>query len=182
MSQKYAFCGSTVAHLAHTYDGYNVNGEIVNYTCPGDVIYDHPRVLPLPPSTEPEAYTTKHGTFDQGRLFDPKGIPDERLGRADELAAWWMEQSAGEVANLVPKAISYGSVDLDLMGDAMLLLMPHLVGKVDKQELAIAFYLLGKVSRIVGALEQGVAPSRDSWEDASIYARMALRVREAGNW
>jgi hypothetical protein len=115
-------------------------------------------------------------------LFDPKGIPAERLDRADDLAAWWMSKSAQEVANLVPKAISYGSVDLDIMGDTLLLLMPQLRDVVPKQELALVFYALGKLSRLVGALEQGVAPATDSWLDLSIYARMALRVRETGTW
>lgn len=127
-------------------------------------------------------FTSSGVSWKQGVLFDRSAIPLANQSRADELAEWWMNQAVKETANLVPKAISYGSVDLDLMGDALLLLRPDLAGVVPKQELALAFYLMGKVSRIFGALEQGVAPSWDSWEDSSIYAKMALRVRQAGKW
>lgn len=175
------FCYAPYEHSHHE---FMFSGK--SYACTGEFFPRHVNQQILfpeecwPPRTEP--YKTSKGTWDQGVLFDREKIPKENLDRADELANWWMTQSAKETANLVPKAISYGSIDLDIMGDAMMLLMPKLEGVVAKQELALAFYLLGKVSRIFGALEQGVAPAADSWEDSSIYAKMAMRVRETGKW
>ena len=115
-------------------------------------------------------------------LFDINEIPKEGHVRANELASWWMEEAAKEVANLVPKAINYGSVDLDIMGEALLSLLPRLRGIVSGQELVIAFYLQGKISRLIGGYEQGVLPNRDTPEDIKIYAGMLLRVRETGTW
>lgn len=120
--------------------------------------------------------------WEEMTLFDINEIPTAAQTRANELAAWWMEEAAKEVANLVPKAINYGSVDLDIMGEAMLAMMPQLRGIVSGQELAIAFYLQGKISRLIGGYEQGVLPNRDTPEDIKIYAGMLLRVREAGKW
>lgn len=98
------------------------------------------------------------------------------------LQEWWNKTSKDEIDSMLPKVIEYGANDLKIMGDAMLLLKPELQGKVEPEELAIAFYALGKVARIMGAYADGVAPSDDSWHDLAIYARMAQRVRDAGYW
>jgi hypothetical protein len=98
------------------------------------------------------------------------------------LQDWWHWTSKEEIDSMLPKVIEYGSHDLKIMGDAMLLLKPELEGKVISEELAIAFYALGKIARIMGAYADGVAPSDDSWHDLAIYARMAQRVRDAGYW
>lgn len=106
----------------------------------------------------------------------------EQTERAIHLAEWWMTNAVQEMLTLVPKAIEYGSADLRVMGDAMLVLMPQLQGVVDGQELAIAFYQLGKVARLFGGYAQGHSPSDDTWYDQRIYAAMAAHVREFGKW
>lgn len=120
--------------------------------------------------------------WEQTRLFDIEEYPTEEQTAILELEAWWMNHAAQEAAKTIPKALEYGSVDLELMGDAMLVLMPQLKGVVPKQELAIAFYLLGKLSRMFGAYEKGNSPSDDSWEDMGIYSKMGQHVREKGYW
>lgn len=119
-----------------------------------------------------------------------EGMTAEQKDRAQTLADWWMRMAEDEINMVVPKAIEYGSADLQVMGEAMIRLMPkEIVGRMDRaekektgQEMAIAFYALGKVARLFGAFEQGRAPSADTWLDLGIYSRMGQRVREVGSW
>jgi hypothetical protein len=48
--------------------------------------------------------------------------------------------------------------------------------------MAIAFYLLGKATRVFGAYQRGGRPSDDTWHDLTVYSMMARRVRETGGW
>ena len=98
------------------------------------------------------------------------------------LDAWWRDDTEVELAGVMPKAIEYGSSDLRLMGQAMLMFMPQCEGKVDAEELAIAFYALGKTARLIGAYVDGRVPSEDTWHDLAVYAKMAKRVRAVGQW
>lgn len=97
-----------------------------------------------------------------------------------ELRNWWLAQADGEIAAMVPKAVEYSAVDLEIMGAAMEAM--GAAGEGDGVEAAIAFYALGKLSRIAGALAEGRTPNRDSWFDLGVYARMAQRVIEVGSW
>ena len=100
----------------------------------------------------------------------------------DYLETWWEDTTEDELRSMLPKVIEYGSHDLGVIGDIMMLMRPELRGKVHPAELGIAFYALGKVARIMGAYADDIAPSDDSWHDLAIYARMAQRVRDAGGW
>lgn len=98
------------------------------------------------------------------------------------LDSWWMADAGDELAGVMPKAVEYGSSDLQLMGEALLMCMPQCRGKVAAEELAIAFYALGKTARLMGAYADGRSPSEDTWHDLGVYARMAKRVRAVGEW
>jgi len=98
------------------------------------------------------------------------------------LETWWEDTTDDELASLLPKVIEYGSHDLKIIGDVMLLLRPELRGKVNPEEMGVAFYALGKIARIMGAYADGIAPSNDSWHDLAIYSRMAQRIRSVGGW
>ena len=98
------------------------------------------------------------------------------------LEAWWKDDAEQELAGVLPKAVEYGSSDLQLMGEALLMCMPQCRDKVDAEELAIAFYALGKTARLMGAYADGRTPSEDTWHDLGVYARMAKRVRAVGQW
>lgn len=100
----------------------------------------------------------------------------------DPLTDWWNQTTKDELKSLLPKATEYGSHDLEIIGQALLLLNPKLQGKTHPAEIGIAFYALGKIARIIGAYADGHQPSDDSWHDLAIYARMAQRVRNAGDW
>lgn len=100
----------------------------------------------------------------------------------DYLETWWEDTTDEEIRSMIPKVIEYGSHDLDIIGDIMLMMRPELRGKIQPAELGVAFYALGKIARIMGAYADGAAPSDDSWHDLAIYARMAQRVRNAEGW
>lgn len=99
-----------------------------------------------------------------------------------DIKKWWDLTSQNELDSLMPKMVEYSSHDLRIMGDVLLEFKPELRGQVHPEEIAIAFYALGKIARIMGAYTDGAVPSDDSWHDLSIYARMAQRVRDAGSW
>lgn len=102
----------------------------------------------------------------------------------EELLDWWRGVSDSDAAKTLPKAQEYGSADLRLMGAAMLELLPNgeeLPPRLG-QEMAIAFYLLGKIARMIGAYAGGQEPSLDTLMDTRIYAMMLQRVRDKGEW
>jgi hypothetical protein len=107
---------------------------------------------------------------------EPEQLTREEA-QAIDLAKWWLDKAEEEIAATIPKMREYSSSDLQVMGTAL--------DSEDTQrgmEAAIAFYVLGKIARAVGALQEGRAPSDDTWFDISVYAKMAMRVRERGRW
>lgn len=112
---------------------------------------------------------------------DPAWSPEQRE-RATALREWMSQFFVEAMNQIIPKAIRYGSADLELMGKAMIQFRPELDGTVSGQELAVWFYVLGKVARLEGAYAQGEEPDIDSWYDLFVYALMAHRIRETGGW
>lgn len=107
---------------------------------------------------------------------------------AEQLSDWWQDESTRDMLAVVPKAIEYGSSDLKAMGAQLVALHPGVdgmdAGEREKvgQEMAIAFYLLGKVTRLFGAYERGGQPSDDTIHDVTVYSMMFRRVRSEGGW
>jgi hypothetical protein len=107
---------------------------------------------------------------------------------ADQLSDWWQQESTADMLATVPKAIEYGSSDLKAMGQQLVALHPNVTamdaGERDRvgQEMAIAFYLLGKITRLFGAYERGGSPSDDTIHDVTVYSMMFRRVRATGGW
>jgi hypothetical protein len=104
-----------------------------------------------------------------------------------EITEWWRKMSEAEIERTVPKAVHYGAADLDVMGAAMASLLPLDGADDDERAMmgryaAVAFYILGKISRMFGALEQGRLPAEDTEFDIKVYAMMASRIRETGRW
>lgn len=129
------------------------------------------------------------GTAAQPPQPPQAGSDAEHAQRITEsLSDWWMQIATGDMAAVVPKAVEYGSADLKIMGEALISLHPNVDGMSPDeritvgQEMAIAFYLLGKVSRLFGAYERGGRPSDDTWHDVSVYSMMGRRVRHEGGW
>jgi hypothetical protein len=103
-----------------------------------------------------------------------------------ELAEWWRALSEKEIAQTIAKAQEYGGDDLAYMGAILqdAIRGPEVIREETSRaaETAVAFYALGKITRIIGALKEGRKPSDDSWLDLHVYAGMAIRIRETGGW
>jgi hypothetical protein len=100
----------------------------------------------------------------------------------------WARLNQEEVQKVVPKAIEYGSGDLKLMGYAlkMLLNSPRARSRdwtePEMQEMASAFYILGKIARMFSAYERGAMPADDQPHDIGVYTRMIQILRRTGAW
>lgn len=107
---------------------------------------------------------------------------------SEQLSDWWQEVATSDMMAVVPKAVEYGSSDLKAMGQQLVALHPGVEGMDAAerervgQEMAIAFYLLGKVTRLFGAYERGGVPSDDTIHDVTVYSMMFRRVRSEGGW
>lgn len=113
-------------------------------------------------------------TLDQAR---------EVMGKVKILSDWWRDTADAEIDMVCAKAIEYGATDLRDLGR----MIYQMAGRPEPDdtvatEVGIAFYALGKMSRIVAAIGEGRTPSADTWLDLGVYARMAQRVRQVGGW
>lgn len=106
---------------------------------------------------------------------------DDPIEIENRLSDWWIEQAGMEASKLAPKAVEYGSYDLQLIGQ-ILRTVSHQSTPSSDMELGIIFYLIGKIARLASAVRDGNLPSSDTFLDISIYARMALYIRETGRW
>lgn len=116
-------------------------------------------------------------------------IQEDLIKKVTEISEWWVKTAQSDAERTVPKAVEYGAVDFDLMGMYMVALVRDKFEGADDAELmavgremAVAFYLIGKMGRMVGAYQQGVMPSDDTIFDTGIYAMMMRRIRETGRW
>lgn len=108
-------------------------------------------------------------------------MTSEMYDRVHELATWVQRHQENLTPGLLKKSVEYGSADLELIGEAMKMLLPD-----DRQDaspliLGITFYMLGKVARIFSQVKEGKDPT-DSFLDSHIYAMMALRILQEGKW
>ena len=122
-------------------------------------------------------------------VVDAFESPEDSLeAQIAKIADWWGEHAKATIARTAPKAVEYGSDDLDIMGAGLLKILPvpdEITGE-ERAEIgryaACAFYALGKISRVISALKQGRLPGPDSEFDIEVYAVMMQRIRETGRW
>ena len=110
-----------------------------------------------------------------------KETPVKDAPTVQDLANWWLDETKFELDSVLPKAVEYGSADLKVIGFALSQMIGEPKG-VTNDELGIAFYVLGKVARLVGGYADGRKPSDDTWHDIAIYTKMAQSARENGGW
>ena len=110
-----------------------------------------------------------------------KETPTKDAPTVQSLANWWLEETKFELDSVLPKAVEYGSADLKVIGFALSQMIGEPKG-VTNDELGIAFYVLGKVARLIGGYADGRSPSSDTWHDIAIYTKMAQYARENGGW
>lgn len=127
------------------------------------------------------------GKMASPRLPEVPPVNSEALGAT--LTRWWVEKAEKEARELVPKAVEYGGAhrasDLTQLGRTLAELMEASDGReedAELQELAIYFYLQGKMGRWQAALLEGRRVSDDTIHDLGIYVKMVQRIREAGGW
>lgn len=99
-----------------------------------------------------------------------------------DLSDWWVRQAYEEVDGAIAKAVEYGSRDLEQMGDTVSWVTQRDMSNAEKTEFGIYWYALGKMARWSNAVERGVPVTEDTVADLGVYAKMVLRVREAGGW
>lgn len=107
---------------------------------------------------------------------------DEHPTDEELLHRWWINHAESEARMMIPKAVEYGADDLLQIGRQMAATAGRAVDDAEAAELGIFFYAYGKMARIAAAIKEGRAPSKDSWLDLGVYAKMAQHVRERGGW
>lgn len=119
----------------------------------------------------------------------PEKIAEDELDRMDQLQEWWSAEAQRDADECLRKLIEYGSSDFDIMAHSMLAVggkiwegVPDAERMRVGREMAIAFYLQGKVARAFGAFEHGRMPSADTIDDIVRYGMMWKRVRQTGAW
>lgn len=130
----------------------------------GDAQPTHVRVIP--PTAEPSRV---------------RAVPDDEA----RIAAWYEAINRADMRMALDKRNDYGSADIELMAAGMRILANAPAWQPDERqamEMALGFYQLGKVARKFGAWAQGKNPNIDSDVDLGVYAMMARRVREVGQW
>jgi hypothetical protein len=110
-----------------------------------------------------------------------RDFPEAEPPSLQSLVDWWLDETKSELDSVIPKAIEYGSADLKVIGFALSQMIGEPKG-VTHDELGIAFYVLGKVARLVGGYADGRLPSDDTWHDIAIYTKMAQYARKHNGW
>lgn len=96
---------------------------------------------------------------------------------ASQLSQWWLDHAKTEAAQTVAKMEEYGSRDLVEIGQQLARIGQHQLTDIKAMEWGCAFYLLGKMARVMSAIERGDSPSDDTWLDIAVYAKMVLAAR-----
>lgn len=120
-------------------------------------------------------------TEETTETYRVRQVPDDET----RLAAWYEQMNRADMHMALEKRQDYGSADITLMAAGMRILASAPPWEPDERqamEMALGFYQLGKVARKFGAWAQGKDPNIDSDVDLGVYAMMARRVREAGQW
>jgi hypothetical protein len=97
---------------------------------------------------------------------------------AESLSEWWVNHAHQEADRTISKMEEYGAGDLAMIGYSISRIANRKV-RDEKQaaELGIVFYAIGKIARVITAVEEGRTPSDDTWFDLAVYAKMVLAIR-----
>lgn len=161
-------------------------------------LHPHPAKVGRTPKPEPKGYTIPL----PGPNVNFQDVIDKANGyfdgatQGDNLQDWWMEGARAEIEPMIRKMEEYGgngrAQDLVDMGRRLYEAGVKLPGQYvvdirdaeDSQfiELAIYFYVMGKLGRWTAAINEGRAVSDDTLKDIVIYTKMLQRTREVGGW
>ena len=111
------------------------------------------------------------------------GDPGTSVEALADLRDWWLSTAQVDMAMVAPKAVEYGSVELEEMGAALARMMGRSdLSRARRVELACWFYAMGKMQRWTAAVTRGEFVSDDTLTDLGVYTLMVRRAREAGTW
>lgn len=146
-------------------------------------------------ATPTDPLTDTDGTVFEATAYRRSLNEADRVRFDDEAQAiaaiqsWWMAKAGDDSAACLAKLREYGSADFDVMAQSMIAIGGDnwsAASDEDKarigREMAILFYLQGKIARAFGALQKGRVPSEDTINDTIRYGMMWARVRETGRW
>ena len=97
-----------------------------------------------------------------------------------------MSLVADDLDSVKRQIIEYAAIDLEMMG--MGLLEQSGMGVPDDErakvgiEMALIFYLQGKIARCVSSISAGRLPDDDTYKDMRVYSLMLAHAREFGHW
>ncbi len=95
----------------------------------------------------------------QQALFDLETLPDQTRQKALDLLGWLQAFQTKTENETVRKAVKYGSADLKVMGEAMVLILPR-----------------------EHRSEQHVGQRARRNQHAEVYSKMGLKIFETGKW
>jgi hypothetical protein len=90
---------------------------------------------------------------------------------------WWIEYATNEVDGMLVKMAEYGAGDLYAIGKTFAELAGIEATTQEHYEIGVLFYVVGKVQRLLSAVEHGNQASDDTWHDLAVYAKMVLATR-----
>jgi hypothetical protein len=103
----------------------------------------------------------------------------------EDLQAWAAGVVVEDLKSVKRQITEYGSIDLEIMGMGLLEASSVPTDQHTEQrgmEMALVFYLQGKVARCISAMAAGKPPSDDTLRDLRVYSLMLAHVREFGHW
>ena len=101
---------------------------------------------------------------------------------------WWVRTAALDFHESAGKIHEYGGVgegsaDLRVMGfNQAELLVWREASEATRQEVAVWFYLQGKIARLISDYQQQKPGKSDTWFDITVYSMMARRLQAVGRW
>lgn len=104
------------------------------------------------------------------------------IDRTEEVRVWWLNGAHHDIEMVVPKSIEYGSNSLTQLGHKIAQLQGRTVDDTEARELGLWINEVQKVERWTDAVMRGDRPSDDTLTDIKVYATMAQRNRETGDW
>ena len=104
----------------------------------------------------------------------------------DQMQAWAAAQAIADLESVKRQIIEYAAIDLEMMGMGLLEQSGIEVKDEDRDragiEMALIFYLQGKIARCVSSISAGRLPDDDTYKDMRVYSLMLAHAREFGHW
>lgn len=111
------------------------------------------------------------------------GEGDPEADKVADIKEWWIRTASDDSIAVAEKYREYGATSLSDMGYEL----AELLGwqrptKGQAQQLAVYFFLKGKMARLKTAILKGETASDDTWLDITCYAMIARKARASGAW